>query len=150
MRFLNSNALHVAAMAALAIVVSAALAEASEVKVGDAWLRALPSGLPAGGYFTLHNNGAKPLTLTGAQSKSCGMLMLHRSSDMGGMMHMEDIEKVDVPPHGTLKFAPGGYHLMCMQPAADIKPGNTVSITLTFADGSSVTAPFAVRNASGH
>src|SRR6185437_7883869 len=59
MRFLNSNALHVAAMAALAIVVSAALAEASEVKVGDAWLRALPSGLPAGGYFTLHNNGAK-------------------------------------------------------------------------------------------
>jgi copper(I)-binding protein len=48
-----------------------------------------------------------------------------------------------------LKFAPGGYHLMCMQPSADIKPGKTVSVTLTFANGSSVTAPFAVRSASG-
>jgi copper(I)-binding protein len=149
MRFLNSNALHIAAMAALAMVVSAALAEASEVKVSDAWLRALPAGLPAGGYFTLHNNEAKPLTLTGAKSKSCGMLMLHKSSDMSGMMHMEDVSKVDVPAHGTLKFAPGGYHLMCMEPSADIKPGRTVSITLIFSNGSSVTSPFAVRTASG-
>lgn len=149
MRFMNSNMLHVAAMAALALVVSAALAEASEVKITDAWMRALPSGLPAGGYFTLHNNEAKSLTLTGAQSKSCGMLMLHKSDDMGGMMHMEDVAKVDVPAHGTLKFAPGGYHLMCMEPSADIKPGKTVSVTLTFSDGSSVTSPFAVRTASG-
>jgi copper(I)-binding protein len=36
-----------------------------------------------------------------------------------------------------------------MQPSADIKPGKTVSVTLTFANGSSVTAPFAVRSASG-
>jgi copper(I)-binding protein len=149
MRFMNSNALHIAAMAALALVVTAALAEASEVKVTDAWVRALPSGLPAGGYFTLHNNEAGPLTLTGAQSKSCGMLMLHKSSDMGGMMHMEDVTKVEVPAHGTLKFAPGGYHLMCMNPTADIKPGRTVNVTLSFADGSSVTSPFAVRTASG-
>jgi copper(I)-binding protein len=150
MRFLNSNALHVAAMTALALVVTAALAEASEVKISDAWIRALPAGLPAGGYFTLHNNEAKSLTLTGAQSKSCGMLMLHKSSDMGGMMHMDDVAKIDVPPHGTLKFAPGGYHLMCMEPSAEIKPGSTASVTLTFSDGSSVTAPFAVRSASGH
>ncbi|HVT23566.1 MAG TPA: copper chaperone PCu(A)C [Rhizomicrobium sp.] len=149
MRFMNSNALHIAAAAALALVVTVAMAEASEVKVENAWIRALPSGLPAGGYFTLHNNEAKPLTLTGAKSNSCGMLMLHKSSDMGGMMHMEDVTAVDVPAHGTLKFAPGGYHLMCMQPSADIKPGKTVSVTLTFANGSSVTAPFAVRSASG-
>lgn len=149
MRSMNSNMLHVAAMAALALVVSAALAEASEVKLTDGWIRALPSGLPAGGYFTLHNDGAKPMTLTGAQSKACGMLMLHKSDSMGGMMHMEDVAKVDVPAHGTLTFAPGGYHLMCMDPSADIKPGKTVSVTLTFSDGSSATSPFAVRTASG-
>lgn len=149
MRLLNSNALHIAGAAALALLVSVAIAEGSEAKVSDAWLRALPAGLPAGGYFTLHNGGDKALTLTGARSPACGMLMLHKSDNMGGMMHMEDVAKVEVPAGGTVAFAPGGYHLMCMQPSADIKPGGKVKITLGFSDGSSLEAPFAVRSASG-
>ncbi len=149
MRLLNSNALHIAGAAALALLVSVAAAQGSEVKVSDAWLRALPAGLPAGGYFTLHNNTGKALTLTGASSAACGMLMLHKSDDMGGMMHMEDVTKVEVPAGGTIKFAPGGYHLMCMEPSADIKPGGKVRITLGFSDGSRVETPFAVRSASG-
>ena len=149
MGLLNSNAIHVAGAAALALVVSVAVAEGSEAKISDAWIRALPSGLPAGGYFTLHNGGAKALTLTGASSAACGMLMLHKSDNTGGMMHMEDVTKVDVPAGGTVKFAPGGYHLMCMDPAPSIKPGGKVNVTLSFSDGSSVGAAFAVRSASG-
>jgi len=136
------------AAAFLALAVSTH-ASAADVKVSDAWMRALPSNLPAGGYFTLHNGGKKALTLTGATSSACGMLMLHKSESMGGMMHMEDVTKLDVPAGGTLSFAPGGYHLMCMQPTSAIKPGNTVQVSLTFADGSRIEAPFAVRTASG-
>ncbi|HEY4123954.1 MAG TPA: copper chaperone PCu(A)C [Rhizomicrobium sp.] len=149
MRLLNSNALHIAAMAALALVVTMAAAEGAEVKISDAWVRALPSGLPAAGYFTLHNDANRPLTLTSAQSSACGMLMLHKSDNMGGMMHMEDVTKVEVPAGGTISFAPGGYHLMCMQPSTDIKPGAKVKIALGFSDGSSIAAPFEVRSASG-
>ncbi len=149
MRWLNSNALHIAGAATLALLVSVAMAEGSEVKVSGAWIRALPSGLPAGGYFTLHNGGQKALTLTGASSAACGMLMLHKSDNMGGMMHMEDVAKVDVPAGGTVAFAPGGYHLMCMDPSKDIKPGGNVKVTLSFSDGSSIDAPFDVRSASG-
>jgi copper(I)-binding protein len=146
---LNSNALHIAAMAALALVVSVAVAQGAEVRVTGAWLRALPAGLPAGGYFTLHNDSSRTLSLTGASSPSCGMLMLHKSDNMGGMMHMEDVAKVDVPPGGNVAFAPGGYHLMCTKPAADIKPGDKIEVTLDFADGSSVSTHFEVRSASG-
>jgi copper(I)-binding protein len=151
MRLLNSNALHIAATAALALVVSVAVAGAAEpqVKVSGAWMRALPAGLPAGGYFTLYNLGGKPLTLTGAKSASCRMLMLHKSSNTGGMMHMEDASRIAIAPGGTLSFAPGGYHLMCMKPSADIKPGNKVDVTLIFSGGASVTSPFDVRSASG-
>jgi hypothetical protein len=77
------------------------------------------------------------------------MLMLHKSDNMGGMMHMEDVTKVEVPAGGTISFAPGGYHLMCMQPSTDIKPGAKVKIALGFSDGSSIAAPFEVRSASG-
>ena len=149
MRRVDSNFLHLAALAALALVVSAAIADASEVKLSDAWIRALPAHLPAGGYFTLHNGSSNTLSLTGANSPACGMLMLHKSDSMAGMAHMEDVDRVDVPAGGTVKFAPGGYHLMCMDPTPAIKVGNKVPVTLNFVDGSSTTAEFVVRSPSG-
>jgi copper(I)-binding protein len=77
------------------------------------------------------------------------MLMLHKSENMGGMSSMQDVAEVDVPAGGTIKFAPGGYHLMCMDAKPVIKPGGAVLLTLTFKDGSNLTAKFAVRNAAG-
>lgn len=145
----GSNVLHIVALAVLALVISVGAASASEVTVKDAWIRALPNRLPAGGYFTLHNSGKTPLTLTGAVSPACGMLMLHKSENMGGMMHMKDVHAIDVPAGGTLTFAPGGYHLMCMEPSPEVKPGATVKVTLHFGDGSRIEAPFAVRSAMG-
>jgi copper(I)-binding protein len=55
-----------------------------------------------------------------------------------------------VAPHATLIFAPGSYHLMCMQPTDAVQPGKTVQVTLKFADGASVTGDFDVRSATGN
>ena len=126
-----------------------ACAFAAPVQVSDAWIRALPAGLPAAGYFTLHNTSPKEVALTSAASPACGMLMLHKSSEAGGMGSMEDVQSVAVPAGGTVKFAPGGYHLMCMSPAASLKPGASVGVALGFSDGSKVAAAFAVKNAQG-
>jgi copper(I)-binding protein len=38
---------------------------------------------------------------------------------------------------------------MCMDPTAAMKPGASVAVTLKFADGSTVSAGFSVRNARG-
>jgi len=77
------------------------------------------------------------------------MLMLHKSEDTGGMAGMQAVTEVNVPAGGTVKFAPGGYHLMCMDSKPIIKPGAMAPVTLMFKDGSSVTAQFVVRNAVG-
>ena len=121
----------------------------ADASVTDGWFRALPSGLPAGGYFTVTNNGAAPLTLTGAASPDCAMLMLHKSQNAGGISNMQDVTAVEVPAKGTLAFAPGSYHLMCMNPSANMKPGGHSKVTLSFAGGSSAEADFAIRDASG-
>lgn len=127
----------------------AAPALAAEVQVSDAWIRALPAHLPAAGYFTLHNSGKSEIALSGASSSACGMLMLHKSTQSGGMGSMEDVSSVGVPAGGDLKFSPGGYHLMCMDPKDAIKPGGSVEVTFSFADGSKIAAPFAVKDAQG-
>jgi copper(I)-binding protein len=124
-------------------------APAAEVQVSDAWFRALPAKVPAGGYFTLHNSGTAGIVLEGAQTAACAMLMLHRSMESGGMSRMEDVARVPVPPGGTVAFAPGGYHLMCMDPSPAMTPGRSVAVTLRFSDGTRTVANFAVRNAQG-
>jgi periplasmic copper chaperone A len=137
------------------LVASAALtapgfaASPAGLSVQDAWIRALPGAVPSGGYFVLRNDGGALETLTGAESPACGMLMLHLSEDKGGMSTMRHVDAVDVAPGASLRFAPGGYHLMCMDATAALKPGATVPVTLMFKDGTKLRADFAVRNAAG-
>ena len=97
--------------------------------------------------MTLRNSSANPAVLTGASSPACGMLMLHRSESNGGTDRMVHVGSVAVPPHGSVSFTPGGYHLMCMQPR--MKPGQSVSVTLTFQDGQTMESTFPVFSANG-
>ena len=131
----------------LSFLLLASPALAAPVTVSDAWFRALPGNLPAGGYFTAHNAGTKPLAITGASSPACGMLRLHQSTDKGGMSGMDMVANVPLPAGGTAKFTPGGFHLMCT--GAKMKIGAPVPVTLLLSDNSNVTAPFAVRDAKG-
>jgi copper(I)-binding protein len=133
----------------VAALLFAAPASAAEVQISDAWIRALPAPAPSGGYFTLRNIGKTEISLTGAKSPTCGMLMLHRSRETGGMSSMEDVASVPVPAGGEIRFAPGGYHLMCTDPKSPIKPGGSVAVTLQFSDRSEASANFAVKNAQG-
>lgn len=134
---------------ALAGMLIAMPALAADVTVDKAWFRAMPARLPAAGYFAVHNYGKTKLTLTGASSAACGMLMLHKSSTGGGMASMSDVDSVPLPAGGTIAFAPNGFHLMCMDPTPVLKQGATVPVTLFFSGGKTVTAGFVVKNARG-
>lgn len=133
----------------LAVLLAATPVSAAEVSVTNAWIRALPAHLPDGGYFTIKNIGKANISLTGAETKVCGMLMLHKSSDNSGMSAMMDVQEITIPAGASVAFAPGGYHLMCMDPAVAVRPGAKVPVTLQFSDGTSTTVPFAVKDARG-
>ena len=122
-----------------------AWAAAPEVAVTDGRMQFIMSGRPAAGYFTLKNQGQTQLSLTGASAPDCGTVMLHRSTSQGGMARMEMVGSVNVPPGGTVQFAPGGYHLMCMEPRGTLLTGKgTETVTLRFANGGDVETPFAI------
>jgi len=122
-------------------------AQAAPFDVSGAWFRALPGKLPAGGYFTAQNNGRRDVAITGASSDACGVLMIHQSSNKGGMSGMDMVDEVTVPAGGKIAFAPGSYHLMCEQPK--MKPGAKVPVVLHLSDGSAVAVGFTVKGASG-
>jgi copper(I)-binding protein len=133
---------------AAALVVLPSLAAAQQtVTVQKPWMRYLLPSVPAAGYLTLRNDGGADVVLTGAASPACGMLMLHKSEDSSGMAMMMEVPAVTVPAHGSVSFAPGGYHLMCMTPR--MKIGQTVNITLIFKDGSKLPAALPVYGPQG-
>ena len=134
---------------ALSLLAAPALAAGPAMTVSHQWMRFLTPQIPAAGYFTLYNGSSKPAELTGAASPGCGQLMLHQSIIESGTARMRMVMSILVPAHGSVVFSPGGYHLMCMQPTADVRPGKSVPVSLTFKDGNTVSATFPVYGAKG-
>jgi copper(I)-binding protein len=132
-------------LACLLAMLRLAQAASPTVTVEKPWMRYLLPSLPAAGYMTLTNSGNTDAVLTGAASPACGMLMLHKSQDDSGMAMMMNLQTITIPANGSVTFAPGGYHLMCMQPK--MKIGDQLPITLNFQDGSSLTTTMPVYGA---
>ena len=124
-----------------------ALAAPPQVIIQDAWFRALPAGLPAGGYFTVRNQGNTDLAIIGAASTACGMLMLHQSTNKGGMSGMGVVDRVALPAGASVAFSPGGFHLMCDRPKMDV--GGQVPVVLKLSNGTALAVNFTVRDAKG-
>jgi copper(I)-binding protein len=132
--------------AGLALATSAS---AADLRLSEAWVRLIAGGAPAAGYFTLHNDGPVDLRLEGASSPDFGMAEMHRTMTDGGRTTMEPVDSAVVPAHGTLAFAPGGYHLMLMHPKPGLKPGDQATVALKLSGGRTLTAAFPVRGPAG-
>ncbi|WP_244813589.1 copper chaperone PCu(A)C [Caballeronia sp. Lep1P3] len=143
---MKKTAAFIGALAAFSAMFSTAHAATLEAR--DCWVRAMPPNLPSSGYFVVANDGDKPATLTAADTPAFGMTMMHKSENKGGTATMSPVASVDVPAHGTLQFAPKGYHLMMEEPGKPLKIGSTIPLTLSFADKSSVKVDCAVKSAA--
>ncbi len=118
---------------------------AGQIAVKDAWFRALPASIPSAGYFTLRNSGQKPVTVTDVESPACDMLMMHKSVN-GGMDHLMSLP---LAPGEVVRFAPNGYHLMCMGAKPMLRPHASVPVTFALDDGTRTRVKFQVRDARG-
>jgi len=117
---------------------------ANGAQVADAWVRYIEGGASAA-YFTLTNSGAQPARLVGASCSAYGKVMLHQSVEKDGQARMVHVDGVTVEPGDRFDFAPGGYHVMLMQPEEALEVGSDVAIRLEFADGTAKTVDFAVE-----
>lgn len=118
------------------------------IHVEHAWIRWLPADLPAAGYATIVNGGDGMQRLVTVNSPVYGSVMLHRSRLAQGDSTMEMVDHLDIPAHGSVKLAPGGYHLMLMHAKHPVKPGDKVPMRLRFADGSVLQVDFSVLPAN--
>ena len=132
---------------AVLLLVSAG-AQAARVGVSGGWIRWLPGNGPLAGYFQVENRGNVPLKLVGASGVDFTRIQLHRSIETNGMERMIHLHSITIPAGATVRFKPGGYHLMLWR-RHDLKIGQKVEISLHFSGGGDVRARFRVRAPTG-
>jgi copper(I)-binding protein len=125
---------------------------AGEITIGNlvvtqAWSRATPGGAPvAGGYLTIENRGSLPDRLLSGSTGAAKKIEIHEMALDNGIMTMRPTEGgLFIEAGKTVKFEPGGRHLMFIGLAAPFREGEQVSVSLAFETAGKVTVPFAVQ-----
>jgi copper(I)-binding protein len=92
-------------------------------------------GNPGAVYFDIANNGEGDTAIAGVSVDGAGHAMLHTTTETGGMTSMSEMTTVPLPKGGSVSFSPGGNHVMAMDLSDTLKAGDSVDVTLTFANG---------------
>jgi len=125
-----------------------AACSAKELRIYDAFIPEAPPRVSAlAGYMTIDNGSAQLRSLVGATTAAFERIEIHNTvyEKDSGLARMIRQQRVDIQPQGTFLFEPGGYHLMLIHPRQALKHGDSVPVTLLFADGLRLTVEFQVR-----
>lgn len=114
--------------------------------IHNAWIKNLPPAVPVrAGYMTIHNAQANEVSIVAISSDAFASVEIHRSIAEDGMMRMEAVPTLVIEPDSTVQLAPGGLHLMMMNPAEPTKPDDVLQIVIEFDDGSTQSLNMTVK-----
>lgn len=119
--------------------------KAGAVAVQEPWAREAKAGANSAVYFVIQNQGEAD-TLLSAKCDAAMMVELHKTqTDASGNSSMMHQESVPIPAGEKVSFEPGGLHVMLMKLKKDLKPGETLPVTLQFEKAGTVTVQAAVK-----
>jgi copper(I)-binding protein len=90
-------------------------------------------GVNSAAYMVIRNGSAQEDKLLSAAGDVAKTIELHTVENKDGVMQMRPVEGgIPVPANGQAELKPGGYHVMLIGLTRELKPGDTVKLTLTF------------------
>lgn len=101
------------------------------------------AGNPGAAYFDMANSGDRDRMIRAASVAGAGSAMMHTTNEAG----MAETLQVMVKAGETVKFEPGGMHVMAMDLADTVVAGGQAEVTVTFVGGDKVSFPADVRAA---
>jgi periplasmic copper chaperone A len=102
----------------------------AQTNVADPWIRGTVAQQKATGLFAkiTSTQGSR---LVSASTPVAGLVEIHEMSMAGDVMKMRALPAgVALPPGKVVELKPGGYHVMLMDLKQQLKPGDTVPVTL--------------------
>ena len=111
----------------------------SSVTIKNAWVRQnIPPQTMTAAYLAVHNRGAET-ALISAFTPAAEVAEIHVMTTDGNIMRMKKIDRLPIPEDGSATLQPRGNHLMLIGLRRDLAPGDSLALTLTFANGQAQT-----------
>lgn len=124
--------------------------ESGEIEVDDVWGRASPTAATNGAfYMQIANNRREDDALLAVRTAACETVELHESQmDENGVMRMNPVEggRVPLPAGRIVALRPGGMHVMCIGLNEPFVEGDSVPLTLVFAEAGEMQVEAAIRS----
>lgn len=129
----------------------AVAAQGEGLQVSDAWIRLPPPGAAvAGAYLTIDNASGSDDRLVAVETVAAERVELHDMRMENGMMQMRELgDGLPLKAGTQTTLAPGGVHMMLINPRASLAVGSSVEATLRFAQAPAQTVLLEVRPLSG-
>lgn len=96
-------------------------------------------------YMVISNSSSTADKLIGAASDVAAAIELHTTEVKDNVARMQQVQGIDVPANGEVQLKPGGFHIMLVNVRRDLKPGDTFTLTLTFAQAGAIDVTIQVR-----
>ena len=101
--------------------------------INEHWLRAAPpNAMMQAAYGEISNKTGKDIKLIDAYSPAFNMTEIHKTIITDGVARMKHQPELKIKNNETLKFAPGGLHIMLMHPIIDFTIGDSIKINLIY------------------
>lgn len=105
------------------------------------------AGNPAAVYFDVTNEGTRAIALRRADIADAKSASMHDMMEYNREMTMADMGPLAIKQGETVKFEPGGKHVMAFELSPELKAGGKTEMTLTIAGGDKVSVEVPVQAA---
>ena len=139
-------------VAALLIAAASTADAGAPLEVSDARVpEAPPVATVLAGYMKITNRTADAVTIVAVRSSQFKHVEIHRTETRDGMARMVKQDAIEVAAGKSLELAPGGLHLMLIEPQQALRDGDIVALTVVLSNGQEVTVNAPVRReTAGH
>jgi copper(I)-binding protein len=105
------------------------------------------AGNPAAVYFDLKNDGTRAVAVRRADVADAKSASMHDMMEYNREMTMADMGPMTIKQGETIKFEPGGKHVMAFDLSPELQAGGKTELTLTIAGGDKVSVEVPVEAA---
>ena len=114
--------------------------------ISEGWIRKPPANLPVmAGYARIANPCQAPATIVSASSDAFADTSIHETRIEDGISRMRVTAALELAAGADIGMAPGGLHLMLVNPAAPLQVGDKVVVEFTLRDGRKLQGEFELR-----
>ncbi|NRA64672.1 MAG: copper chaperone PCu(A)C [Pseudobacteriovorax sp.] len=128
-------------------ICTAASGDEAGLKTTDFYVRETPPTIKTtAAYGKLLNRSKSSLIISEISSPQAKTIEIHSTKvDEKGMVEMDEVTSLRIPPGKSVRFEPGGLHIMVMGLKNPLKAGEQLEVDITFSKGKPLKLMIPVR-----